>query len=78
MESYVFTGKNNFAFIYHNGQEMEETVHYTYYGGSGSMHYTGGREVMVRAHQGDTLHLGTTTVDYGFWYINICFEFLNF
>ena len=57
---------------------MEETRHYTLYDGSGYMQYTGGREVMVRAQQGDTLHLGTTTVDYSFYKINVCFEFVNF
>ena len=78
MWSSVYTREHNYAYLYINGQKMEETQHGTHYGGSGSMRYTGGREVMVRAQQGDTLHLGTTTVDYGFWYINICFEFLNF
>ena len=78
MRSYVHTGDANDAYIYHNNQRMEETLHDTYYGGSGYMVYTGGREVMVRAQQGDTLHLGTTTVDDYFRFIIVCFEFLNF
>ena len=78
MESGVYTGQRNYAYIYHNNQRMEETQHWTYYGGGGHIDYTGGREVMVRAQQGDTLHLGTTTVEYYFRYIIVCFEFLNF
>ena len=79
MWSYVETGDHNLAYLYHNDQRMDETWHDTYYGGSGGgMQYTGGREVMVRAQQGDTLHLGTGTVDRYFWYITSCFEFLNF
>ena len=78
MESGVYTGQRNYAYIYHNNQRMGETEHYTYYGGIRGMEYTGGREVMVRAQQGDTLHLGTGRLDDAFYDVNICFEFVNF
>ena len=78
LESRAYTGENNYAYLYFNGQKMDETQHETYYGGSAHMDYAGGREVMVRAQQGDTLHLGTTHMDGSFYYMNICFEFVNF
>ena len=78
MESPVQSGQRNWAYLYHNNQKMEETLHYTGYTGSGYMDCTGGREVMVRTQQGDTLHLGTATVDNHFFNIYVCFEFLNF
>ena len=78
MRSRVQTGDENKAYLYHNNQAMEETTHETYYGESAHMDYAGGREVMVRAQQGDTLHLGTTTVGYSFNYIYVCFHFVNF
>ena len=78
MMSQVYTGQRNYAWLYHNGQRMEETRHGTSYNENSDIEYTGGREVMVRAQQGDTLHLGTTAMDGYFWYITSCFEFLNF
>ena len=78
MQSDVHTRDYNLAFLYYNGRRMEETEHKTYYSGSGIMASTGGREVMVRAQQGDTLHLRTGTMDDGFYDVNICFEFVNF
>ena len=77
MTSSVYKGQRNYAWLYLNGQEMEQTFHYTY-SENGDMEYTGGREVMVRAQHGDTLHLGTTAMDGYFWYITSCFEFLHF
>ena len=78
MMSQVYTGQRNYAWLYHNGQRMEETRHGTHYSENSDIEYTGGREVMVRAQQGDTLHLGTTTVDDYFYQVNVCFEFVNF
>ena len=78
MMSQVYTGQRNIAWLYHNGQRMEETRHGTHYSENSDIEYTGGREVMVRAQQGDTLHLGTATMGYNFYYIRTCFQFVNF
>ena len=73
----VHTGDTNYAYLYYNGQRMEETLYQTNYGGSDKMWSTGGREVMVRAQQGDTLHLGASLVGYKFYKIISCFQFIN-
>ena len=72
----VNTGNANYAYLYHNGEQMRETVHRTYSGnGSGTVGSTGGREILVTAQQGDTLTLRTERLDYHFNYILTCFEY---
>ena len=68
--------QQNQVYLYHNQQRIEETLHYTH-----SEYYkvlsTGGRELITRAEQGDTFHLGTATMDYWFYNIITCFEFVS-
>ena len=74
--SYVSTGQINDVFIYHNQQKIEETWHRT-----GSKYYTvrstGGRELITRAEQGDTFHLGTYRIGGLVDNIIACFEFVS-
>ena len=79
MRSTVNTGHGNYASIYHNGVAMGETRFGTsYWTGHGGMISTGGREVMLRAEQSDTLYLGTDSMEDHLYDINICYEFVNF
>jgi len=76
LHSNVDTGQYNDVYIYHNQQKIQETWHLTH-----SEYYkvisTGGRELITRAEQGDTFHLGTETIDDGIYFITTCFEFVS-
>ena len=72
--SRVDTGEANLAYLYHNGQKMAETVHATT-SGKGEVDSTGGREILMRAEQGDSLTLRTGGLDHAFYRIMTCFEF---
>ena len=69
MRSYVYSGDANNAYLYHNGERLLETQHETY-SSSGYVRYTGGREILVTAQQGDTLTLRSARLDYYFNYIS--------
>ena len=64
MESIVNNGDNNYAYLYHNGEQMPETEH------------DRGREILMTAQQGDTLTLRSGRVDYRFYNIITCFEYI--
>ena len=76
LASLVDTGKYNYVYIYHNKQKIQETLHTAY-----SEYYrvwsTGGRQLITRAEQGDTFHLGTGKRGGGINYILTCFEFVS-
>ena len=72
--SLLNTGDYNYAYLYHNGQLIPETLHKTH-SNSGEVWSTGGREILVTAQQGDTLTLRTERLDYHFNYILTCFEY---
>ena len=74
MTSIVDPHEANLAYLYHNGEQMRETVHMTY-SNSGYVRSTGGREILVTAQQGDTLTLRSAGLDYAFSYILTCFEY---
>ena len=76
LRSYVNTGQKNWVYIYHNQQKIGETYHYTY-SEYYKMYYTGGRELITRAEQGDTFHLGTWGMGGNFYQIITCFEFVS-
>ena len=70
-------GKSNSVYILHNEEENEESKFETY-----SQYYgettTGGRELVLRAEQGDTLALKADIVNNNNYLYSIitCFEFL--
>ena len=68
--------QSNLVCIVHNEDAVVESQDYT-----GSEWYhdttTGGRELITRAEQGDTLYLQTNFVQGSFQYIMICFEFVS-
>ena len=74
MWSSVYSGDYNWAYLYHNGEKMPETQHWTG-SDSGTVWSTGGREILVTAQQGDTLTLRSGGLDYGFYHFLTCFEY---
>ena len=74
MRSRVHSGEYNYAFLYHNGEQMPESEHFTF-SGSDEVSATGGREILVTAQQGDTLTLRSDILDFNFYDIIICFEY---
>ena len=72
--------ERTYAYLYTNGNRLDETYHVTFYssGGSGYMESTSGRSVYQRLEAGDTLTLQTDetlTGDMG-WII-FCVQFIN-
>ena len=68
--------RSNTVYIFHNDSRVTESKHFTsiqWY----SVQTTGGRELIRRAEQGDTLGLETATVNSNLWRIMTCFEFLS-
>ena len=79
--SQVLGEQVNNAALYHNGEMMIETQHWTQSNPfqlvPGGIVSSGGRETVIKAEQGDTLHLETSTPSsYGdSLAIITCFEF---
>ena len=76
LRSYVQNRQKNFVYIYHNQQQIEETIH-SAYSETSVVYSTGGRELVTKAARGDTFHLGTTRMGGAFHQIIACFEFLS-
>ena len=74
MRSDVFSGNDNLAYLYHNGEKMPETLRELYYK-NGVMTSTGGREILMMAEKGDTLSLRSAEISWDFENIMICYEF---
>ena len=66
---------DNYIFIFHNQQKIEETVLHTF--SNQYVYSTGGRELITRAERGDIFHLGTEKMDDEFYKIITCFEFVS-
>ena len=76
MRSGVDNGEFNYGYIYFNGNQLEESQHYTSFGGSsGSVYSTGGREVTLEARAGDTIHFKTHTMNDYYHHIYFCVAF---
>merc|ERR1711860_392085 len=76
MWSRVDTSDTNWAYLYVNGEDLEETAHLTE--GGSSIDYvtnTGGREVILEVSAGDTITLGAYRIGNGFYYITFCAEY---
>ena len=74
LESTVNNGEINYAYLYHNGEYMPESEHFTF-SGSDWVVSTGGREILMTAQQGDTLTLRSGGLDHGFYNILTCFVY---
>jgi len=74
-----FSGQENEAWLYINGEQIEESYHRTAYGGSdGGVASLGSRSLYMRLESGDTISLRTGTVGFELAYITLCFELAQF
>jgi len=79
IKSTQFSGEENQAWLYINGEQIEESYHYTYYSGSeGAVTGMGSRSLYMRLESGDTISLRTGKVGYGLYHITLCFELAQF
>ena len=77
MRSDVFSGNDNLAYLYHNGEQMQETEHHNYSGNAKVIHFTGGREILLMAEEDDTLTIRSERLDDNFYNILVCFEYIS-
>ena len=75
IESYQDNGDQNLAWLYINGEQIEESVHWTYYDGSGGHVSTlSSRTLYMRLEAGDTISLRSGKLGHGLYEITLCFE----
>merc|ERR1711971_140108 len=74
--SRVHSNEDNQVYVYFNGNQLWESVHYTH-SSSGTDFHSGGREVTVSAGNGDTIYLKTGTMERHVETIYFCVAFEN-
>ena len=67
------SGEGDLAYLYINGEQIDESVHTTYYNSS-----LGSRSLYMRLEAGDTVSLRTFFVTADLYYITLCFELAQF
>ena len=73
------SGEINRAWLYLNGEPIEESYHYTgYYSSEGIIASLGSRSLYMRLESGDTISLRTGVLGYGLEYISLCFNLAQF
>ena len=79
IRSWQYSGESNQAWLYINGEQIEESRHHTGYTGSeGYVKSQGSRSLYMRLQSGDTISLRTGGVGFGLSYITLCFELAQF
>merc|ERR1711971_1474232 len=71
-KSQQHSGEQNNAWLYINGEQIEESRHQTYYTGSGVVQSLGSRSLYMRLESGDTISLRTGTVGSALLQITLC------
>merc|ERR1711997_798499 len=75
IESYQDNGDQNLAWLYINGEQIKESRHNTFYGGSsGWLASLGSRSLYMRLEAGDTISLRSGKLGHGLYEITLCFE----
>merc|ERR1711953_1031653 len=78
MVSDQHSGEDNKAWLYINGEQIEESYHGTYYSGSGGhVNSLGSRSLYMRLESGDTITLRTGEV-HNLYTITLCFNLAQF
>ena len=74
------SGEGDLAYLYINGEQIDESVHTTYYNSSegGVAESLGSRSLYMRLEAGDTVSLRTFFVTADLYYITLCFELAQF
>ena len=67
--------EENIVWVYINDWAVPESLHKSYFSNAGEVTYTGGREILLEASEGDTISLRTTTMQGNFWEILMCLEY---
>ena len=75
IESQVYSGNDNWAYLYINGDRLDETKHVTY-SDSGEVISTGGRVWTLEASAGDRIEIRTTYMEGIYNEILYCAEFI--
>ena len=77
--SYNGSGELTLAYLFTNGQRLDETEHNNYYTGDGSgrVQSTSGRAVYQKLEAGDTITLQTGAVTGYMGEIMLCVQFIN-
>ena len=79
IRSLQYSGDYNQAWLYINGEQIRESYHWTYYGGSeGWVGSLGSRSLYMRLESGDTISLRTGNVGWGLYDITLCFNLAQF
>ena len=79
IESVQQRGEINVAYLIINGEKIEGSRHYTYYGGSeGHVSSLGSRSLYMRLEAGDTISIRTTSDINALYRITLCFELVQF
>ena len=70
-------GDQNRAYLYINGNQLDETEHYTYSDNMEQENFTGGREVTLEASAGDKIEISADAMDGYYGEILYCAEYIS-
>ena len=76
MESRVDNWEQNRAFLYTNGEELDEAIHYTNSQGA-AVYSTSGRLVTLKASAGDKIEIKADRMDGWYKYVLFCADFIS-
>ena len=78
IRSAQYSGETNQAWLYINGEQIEESYHFTYYGASeGWVESMGSRSLYMRLESGDTISLRAGEIQF-LADITLCFNLAQF
>ena len=77
IKSQTHSGESNTAYLYLNGQRIEESYHFTSYYGQVYVESLGSRTLYMRLQEADTLCLATGKIGWGFYDINLCLQLVK-
>ena len=75
VQSMMNSNEEKLLWVYLNSEAVSESLHKSYNSNAGQVTYTGGREIVLDASEGDTISLRTTTMQGIFWEISMCLEY---
>jgi len=76
LQSHVYSGELNYCYLYINGDQLDETRHYTF-SSSDQVDSTGGRDVTLEASAGDKIEIRADVMGGDFYRIIFCAEYLT-
>ena len=76
LQSRVDSGEQNIAYLFINGDQLDETEHKTY-SGSDFVRFTSGRVVTLEVSVGDKIEIRTTRMENWYYKIMFCAEYIQ-